>query len=638
MGFPFGKSEVVTQDQVERPRNFVSYSTMISGELMKRVTNSISHDIALPLAMRFHDVWLDPDCPVRQWYQLNSQVRSSTKFTSIQHCRNTRGPLFHEYLLVLLDNGDVCRIERMGEGSRNSAIKPVGCIAHDIIQWFPAPSYWDSAEFKEPNETICQVDFARSFDVLDVLAICYSIQCHETCSRYTLQRYNCYFLCLTILAVLVRRVGEWEGLLTTDSAWCSIVDLSIDSLRFKTSGELNSFQYASLEICDLLQKNDPDFIKAKASKIRGLFNFSTDVENRRQTPRDLVLEPVDRRLPSKSPASWRRNVSRALWMDDLDFEALSSSHYACIEDATNELFSSNDPLANQLAFALKYEYNEANARALFKLSSKPKFAKKVSLVLQARVKKQLYTRLHLLAYGGLQQTRRESRIPLKLNARSWICAFGIYLAIKLQHRRQGVNTKLEPAPTSASISRQVNKVRGILQSNHEPRPTYKTCRYLYLAEKESQKMTTPTPHGFKGTWDTIKAMAEIEVACQLTCDYSVARGTGSDSEKILVFMVTMTRETWISCLDIGLGFEMAESALSLISSKCEKIHMTTNGRKSEVSVDEFHNHTRARIHSHAERVGSAQLATSQLVELDICEAMTEVWRRLPRGYGGLFDS
>ncbi|KAF8738890.1 hypothetical protein RHS02_05603, partial [Rhizoctonia solani] len=474
----------------------------------------------------------------------------------------------------------------MGEGSRNGAIKPVGCIAHDIIQWFPAPSYWDSAESKEPNEIICQVDFARSFDVLDVPAICYSIQYHETCSRYTLQRYNCYFLCLTILAVLVRRVGEWEGLLTTDSAWCSIVDLSIDSLRFKTSGELNSFQYASLEICDLLQRNDPDFIKAKASKIRGLFSFSTDVENRRQAPRDLVLEPVGRRLPSKSPASWRRNVSRALWMGDLDFEALGSSHYACIEDATNELFSSNDPLANQLAFALKYEYNEANSRALFKLSSKPKFAKKVSLVLQARVKKQLYTRLHLLAYA------------------------------------QSFDSK----------------VRGILQSNHEPRPTYKTCRYLYLAEKESQKMTTPTPHGFKGAWDTIKAMAEIEVACQLTCDYSIARGTGSDSEKILVFMVTMTRETWIACLDIGLGFEMAESALSLISSKCEKIHMTTNGRKSEVSVDEFHNHTRARIHSHAERVGSAQLATSQLVELDICEAMTEVWRRLPRGYGGLFDS
>ncbi|CAE6393809.1 unnamed protein product [Rhizoctonia solani] len=613
---------VVPQGQLGKRESFISHPAMISGKLSKYFPSSSSRNISAPLGMKFHDVWLDPDCPVWQWYQLQSQAHSSTKFTSIQHCRNTRGPLFHEYLLIQLDNGDVCRIERMGEGSRNDAVKPVGCLAQDIVQWLPASDYWDTPESQEPHEIICQVSFPCSFDVVDVLAICYSIQRHETCSRYTLQRYNCYFLCLNILAVLVRRVGKWEEVLATDIAWSTIVDQSISSLQEKPSRRLDQFQYAGLEICDLLQLNIRDPITKLASRNNNLLDFNVG------NPRDFVLEPIRSRLPSKAPSSWLASVSRALWMDDLNVEALSPSHYTCVVGAVEAILSRDEPRAKRLAFALDFNHRGTDTPALLDLGLPPKFTKDIDRTFQIYAKKYLHMRLHLLPYGGLQRSKRDSRVPLKLNVWSWICAFGIYFTIFMRRRKEVANSKLDPPLTNI-----LSKMRNICES--EPRPTFTTCRYLYLAEKESQKRTPPrTPYGFKGVWDTIKAMASIQASCQSMLDYV----SNTDNEKIAVFMITMTRDTWIACLDIGLAYEMAQCAMSRIGSKQNLRMTTTSGELSQISADEFHNLIRARIHSHAVRVGSTQLATSQLVELDICEAMTEVWRRLPCGYGGLFNS
>ncbi|KAG8785150.1 hypothetical protein FRC12_017920 [Ceratobasidium sp. 428] len=105
-----------------------------------------------------------------------------------------------------------------------------------------------------PSERIAEVDLGQEFDILDILAICYSIQHTRACCAYTLQRYNCYFLCLTVLAVLTRRVANWETEIGA-AQW----DLRLDSM-LKDMGNLpreESQKYTILAICAYLEPENP---------------------------------------------------------------------------------------------------------------------------------------------------------------------------------------------------------------------------------------------------------------------------------------------------------------------------------------------------------------------------------------------
>ncbi|KAH7333767.1 hypothetical protein B0J17DRAFT_676787 [Rhizoctonia solani] len=281
----FGKHGVLIYPKQARDRErFVSSSLIPYSELSKRLLNSSQgHQRTRPLAMRFHDEWLHPDCPVNAWYK--QQTQSSTGFASIQHWRTKGTPLFHEYLLILLDNGAICRVERMGEGSHRSAIKRIGCTAHDIIQWFSGLDCQADAISKEPADLVWQIDFPRNFDLLDVLAICFSIQQTPRCRPYTLQRFNCYFLCLTILTVLARRVGEWEGVVDTDVTWLAIINDLIGYLGHMPCESAE--EYIGLGICSLL---DPDH----------------------RNPRGFILDALHSQLSTKFLEGWRISASETL--------------------------------------------------------------------------------------------------------------------------------------------------------------------------------------------------------------------------------------------------------------------------------------------------------------------------------------
>ncbi|KAG8678041.1 hypothetical protein FRC08_018108, partial [Ceratobasidium sp. 394] len=150
-------------------------------------------------------------------------------------------------------DGAVCRVERTGEGSRTDAIRSIGCTAHDLIQWFTENDY-DQFSSKHSSELIAEVDLCREFDILDVLAICYSIQNTKVCSVYTLQRYNCYFLCLTVLAVLTRRVASWETMVTSDE-WDSCISSLLD--RLSSLSPDDSKRYPITRLCALLEPDNP---------------------------------------------------------------------------------------------------------------------------------------------------------------------------------------------------------------------------------------------------------------------------------------------------------------------------------------------------------------------------------------------
>ncbi|KAH7333777.1 hypothetical protein B0J17DRAFT_676816 [Rhizoctonia solani] len=241
--------------------SYISSSLTSSAELVERLTSSSTNDPSRALVMRFNKQWLDPYCPVYRWYQQQRQARSSTDFTSIEHWKTKRAPFYHEYLIIRLNGEeDVCRVERLGEGSRRDAIKRLGCTAYDIIQCVSTVEYASSPISKEPAELVCRVEFPRAFDLQDILAICWSVQQTPRCSAYTPQRYNCYFLCSTILAVLLVASGD---------------------------------EYIGLSICDLIEPNHPD-------------------------PRSFILDKLRDCLSLEGLIAWGTSTSATLWMKNLE--------------------------------------------------------------------------------------------------------------------------------------------------------------------------------------------------------------------------------------------------------------------------------------------------------------------------------
>ncbi|KAG8736250.1 hypothetical protein FRC10_009542 [Ceratobasidium sp. 414] len=184
-----------------------------------------------------------------RWYE--QQRNTSTRFRSIEHRRNTNGPFYHEFLLLKLTDGAVCRVERTGDGSREDAVEYTGCVANDLIQWFTAEEY---AEFSDivPSTLVAEIDLQREFDIIDVLAICYSIQNNGACSVYTLQRYNCYFFCWTILAIITRRL--WETTIASD-AWDLAVNSAVDQWSCVPPEETK--KHMMLRTSALLDRSNP---------------------------------------------------------------------------------------------------------------------------------------------------------------------------------------------------------------------------------------------------------------------------------------------------------------------------------------------------------------------------------------------
>ncbi|KAG8700700.1 hypothetical protein FRC09_005806, partial [Ceratobasidium sp. 395] len=231
---------------------FIRSSLISSSLASERIAAwSGSDDRGRPFAVTFHLTWQHTDCPVTGWY--NQQIQSSTKFRSIEHCRNLEGPFYHEFLLLKLIDGAVCRVERVGDGSRADALRYIGCPAHDLIQWLSSPDY-EVFSAKSPSERIAEINLGQEFDILDVLAVCYSMQNTKKCCRYTLQRYNCYFLCLTVLVVLTRRVASWETRIDPDR-WASCLDSVLEDLRNLSPEDLR--KHPILAVCAHLEPENP---------------------------------------------------------------------------------------------------------------------------------------------------------------------------------------------------------------------------------------------------------------------------------------------------------------------------------------------------------------------------------------------
>ncbi|QRV80928.1 hypothetical protein RhiJN_08943 [Ceratobasidium sp. AG-Ba] len=185
-----------------------------------------------------------------------------------------------------------------------NALRTIGCRSHDLIQWFPRR---DLASSASSSELLAKIDFGYDFDIMDVLAVCFTVQNHSACGVYTLQRYNCYFLCLTILAVLARRRAGWEGM--DNETWNSCITGAIGALR--KGAWTNPQEFGILRLCTLLSSSS-------------------------QNSREGVYRALQQHLVAQTGAlaDFKRAISDVLWRGSLAailFDGLSSAFSSAVE-------------------------------------------------------------------------------------------------------------------------------------------------------------------------------------------------------------------------------------------------------------------------------------------------------------------
>ncbi|KAL5631905.1 hypothetical protein ACGC1H_000064 [Rhizoctonia solani] len=105
------------------------------------------------------------------WYK----EQSCTTFRTFQH-RKERSGFRHEFIVIQLSDGSVCRIKRMRDpDARFDALSLRGSVAHDMAQCFGSNGIQEAC--LESSDTVAEVTLPCDFDIMDVLKICRAI--HE---------------------------------------------------------------------------------------------------------------------------------------------------------------------------------------------------------------------------------------------------------------------------------------------------------------------------------------------------------------------------------------------------------------------------------------------------------------------------
>ncbi|KAG8784647.1 hypothetical protein FRC12_018443 [Ceratobasidium sp. 428] len=120
---------------------------------------------------------------------------------------------------------------------------------------------------------VTEVEFPSSFDILDLLAVCYSIQQHPHARNYSLHRFNCYFFCCTTIAIQARRIISWENVITQDQ-WNNFVGIVTDYVlnlaRIPLTPEAK--RYSILRFCAILGPEHTMTTQSLIREMRNMFN------------------------------------------------------------------------------------------------------------------------------------------------------------------------------------------------------------------------------------------------------------------------------------------------------------------------------------------------------------------------------
>ncbi|KAJ1301888.1 hypothetical protein OPQ81_000728 [Rhizoctonia solani] len=634
-----------TRDEQEKRKKYISSSLISSADLKRRLESSSTRK-SRPMPMRFHRKWKDPDCKVIKWYhELGSDsnghpieslsepveepmddtmddiisdmfarwraereakyseqafakpnVESSSappvqddsgvskRFKIIERWRDVNPPFFHEYLLIHLLDGGVCRLERLGQGLELDAIRQLGCQAHDIIQWFPPGEYKPEKLSENPQELVIQVDLPREFDLLDVLEICYTVKKTKRSAPYTLQRFNCYFLCTTVLAILVRRTVEWSTLLR-DNDWPAMLDRLVKHLQ-ETKCEDN-YAYLGLGLCDLVISGD--------------------------SPREYLLERLRREL---SGADWvlgniNREFSRTLWGEDLEM-ATKNALWPPVYHATTNSFYGDQMFPSKMRAALQpTEPSSSTDPTLPPHTQKIVDLQKRDLVLN-------YLKSTAASVEYTSALRKYAPKPIYervLYMRLGLLLLRWHYAWELKGHLRGT------IPWYKSIGALPKILRGFSDLITITRVVSYHPTEMMQADGLDYGEMDPfdEDHQVRPTIEAIRRTIKLG-----GCD------TNEKQLEVIRQFDPESASTWRYCFATYTLKVLGEELFNIAKTKGQVTIKTGADKEPEsVNILKVQDFLSERIRAHAERVDSYKLAPGQMVEKEIKFAMTEVWRNLP---------
>ncbi|KAG8724540.1 hypothetical protein FRC09_017438 [Ceratobasidium sp. 395] len=581
-----------SRSQIKERSEFIGSSLTSSRAVSERILAwSGSNNRGRLFAMKFHSQWGHEDCPVMDWY--NQQRLSSTKFRSIEHRRSLEGPFYHEFLLLKLTDGAVCRVERTGEGSRADAVRYMGCTAHDLIQWFSETGY-TVFSVKSPSESIAEVNLGRELDILDVLAVCYSIQNVNSCRAYTLQRYNCYFLCLTVLTVLTRRVASWETKIKADE-WDT--GLSTMYERWSSLSPDQAKEYPILAICAYLEPDNPR---------RAQFVF------------DILRE----HLGSQAKGFARCNKAMRVTLWRADWESVLRAELIDSLNAVPDLFKDRGDCSQQLKRVTETSREDAGQAIL----SCQTLLTKGYFKIWGQETSRIYARINELQRNLQRLWHIEHPVSLsKLALSRMLGPFGgllyllapssVYCNSSFEHRlcsRISVRVELLKLGSTGLASLILDKLE---RSNA-----------MQALEDRAKNVVSNQDSGSLVV-RALDRLASKDVLLPLEVSLVLANWLSTDDfATLLAALATPGLNEMLSSL-----IQPRQTEIQLILGDPEHYKYTT--------IEEFQGtYVKHRITTHAKRVAAHQLAAERFVVEDIEEAMREVWKRLPLGFGAVESS
>ncbi|KAG8774086.1 hypothetical protein FRC12_002165 [Ceratobasidium sp. 428] len=171
-----------------------------------------------PILIDFSSGWQTGS--VHEWYT----HQPTTRFLCLEYRKDLAGTFRHEFIVVRLDNGACCRFDRRArQDLRVHAVKDEGTVAEDTAHVLHS-SQPEFTAIEDSSELILSLSFPEGRDILLVLAIFFSIKSNTKSRRYTLTRYNCYFVCWTITLIVARCATDWS---TLSSQWDTVTQSAI---------------------------------------------------------------------------------------------------------------------------------------------------------------------------------------------------------------------------------------------------------------------------------------------------------------------------------------------------------------------------------------------------------------------------
>ncbi|CAE6476349.1 unnamed protein product [Rhizoctonia solani] len=580
-------------------RNYIEGSFLSSEVLLAQASGWRGTDIkGGPCLLRFQFGWNNDHCAVKKWYH-DIGESSATTFRTVQHRRDSKSLFYHEFLLIELNDGAICRIERTGEGSRVDAIRQFGCVANDYIQYFRPTTYDASTLGSKPSELVAEVHFPNELDIMDVLAICYAIYEGGRTRKYTLQRFNCYFFCGTILLALARRFLQWEKNIAFDD-WKKAVNYALDRVEEVSRDPKNT--ELIFYVCRRLEPNNAE-------------------------PADFILNALRDRLGTElAYHSVKQALARNLWRSTWS-EFKNQAIVQHINSAIAVAIRGETDCARAFTSAI-HDGKKALQQKHEKFAMVHKvFNKKATAAISDGVR--------ALAKASHEQYRLEKiERPTSIFRDAWVSvasnAVGFWFPIQLlcsgDMEEWGFKELMLSSLRGIYAGQRVARMqaRGLYGVTAPDGPTVEVARNMRIdstATMPEDMAQANYEMAARSLAETLQALSEREAL--------------TPSNITIALYETLCKNAWDDWLNRSFRQLVGKFLPDMLVEE-EGILVKVpkpDGTFTEIkSVTGYQEYMRGRIENHAHRVECYRLAAARLVTQDICETMTTVWGLIPLNY------